>query len=302
MIARHRPKCAHGRARARMGVFGLAAAASVLLTARAARAELTIDHDPAASGCDEAAAYFPEDESPPARRARERCRLENFEQRIEAEHRQQEIQADDTREKLVESWLEKQAVPVRVFRRYSIDGYLGGGVTTYGLAASGVLLPWLEAELSVGRRDLTGLVNGGTASFQDSRTCLGGRFKWLMFSRGNVTPFASVGVFDCSANVQLTSFGPTPYGQGLPGTPNTQPAGPSAGNAAAHLVGAGGGITWTDKSGLRASAEYIFTYAFYTQGVLNDAMHTLDPNLAGAWTDRLATERNGFRIQVGYAF
>ncbi len=61
-------------------------------------------------------------------------------------------------------------------------------------------------------------------------------------------------------------------------------------------------MTWTDKSGLHASVEYIFTYAFYTQATLNDATHTEDPNLTTAWSDRLATERNGFRVQVGYAF
>jgi len=293
-----RPARAHRRACAL--ALGFAAGAGVLLTARGGRAELTVDHETGASGCSEAAAYFPEDESPESTRARKRCRLETFEQRLDDDRLQKEIQAENDRDKTVETWVDKQDIPVRVFRRYAIDGYLGSGVTTYGLAVSGVLLPWLEAELSLGRRDLNGSISNGY--FQDSRTCWGGRFKWLMRSHGNLTPFASVGALDCSATVQLTSYnvGPT-IGPLPPGTPNTF-SGTNAGSAAAHLVAGAAGLAWMEKSGVRASVEYVFTYAFYTQAVLNDAMHTLDPNLAGAWTDRLATERNGFRVQVGYAF
>ncbi len=244
----------------------------------------------------EAATYFPEDQSREASRARQRCRLETFQQRMENDRLQKEIQAENDRDKLVQSWLDKQEIPVRVFKRVALDGYLGGGITTYGLAAAAVLLPWLEFELSLGRRDVNGSIN--TGYFQDSRTCFGGRFKFDLRNRGNLTPFISSGLFFCNANVALNSYNT------LTGAGPINPGGTSSGNgtAEAHLVGAGLGMSWMDKSGLHAGVEYIFTYAFYTQGVLNDAMHTLDPNLAGAWTDRLATEQNGFRVQVGYAF
>ena len=184
------------------------AAGALLVAARPARAELTIDHEPGGGGCDEAATYFPEDQSRAAIHARQRCRLETFEQRMQNERLQKEIQAENERDKLVQAWLDKQEIPVRVFKRVSLDGYLGGGITTYGLAGGVVMLPWLEAELSIGRRDVDGLVNAGY--FQDSRTCWGGRFKFDLRSRGNLTPFISSGVFFCNANVALNSFGGRP--------------------------------------------------------------------------------------------
>lgn len=283
----------HGHGRA----LGLAASAALLMAAAPARAELTVDHEPGAGGCVEAASYFPEDQSRDATRARQRCRLELFEERMENDRVQKEIQAEKDRDKMVQTWMDKENIPARVFRRIWLDGYLGGGVTTYGLAAGVVMLPWLEAELSLGRRDLDGYINNSTAFFQDSRTCWGGRFKGLMRGRGNVTPFVSAGVFFCDANAALTSYSTTFTVAGPTG-----PTGPSAGSAGAHLLGAGAGVSWTDNSGLHASLEYIFTYAFYSQAVLNDMNHTEDPNLTTAWSDRLATERNGFRVQVGYAF
>jgi hypothetical protein len=270
------------------------AAGALLVTARPARAELTIDHEPGGGGCDEAATYFPEDQSRAAIHARQRCRLETFEHRMQYERLHKEIQAENERDKLVQAWLDKQEIPVRVFKRVSLDGYLGGGITTYGLAGGVVMLPWLEAELSIGRRDVDGVVNAGY--FQDSRTCWGGRFKFDLRSRGNLTPFISSGVFFCNANVALNSFGTT---FGPTGTPNVSNGN---GTANAHLLGAGAGMSYMDKSGLHASLEYIFTYAFYTQATLSDTVHTEDPNLTSAWSDRLGSEQNGFRVQVGYAF
>lgn len=292
MMRESRRRRGRGRAPA---ALGLAASAVVLAAAPPALAELTIDHEPGAGGCVEAAGYFPEDQSREATRARQRCRLELFDERMEHDRTQKDIQSEKDRDKMVQSWMDNQNIPARVFRRIWLDGYLGGGVTTYGLAGGVVILPWLEAELSLGRRDLDGYINNGTAYFQDSRTCWGARFKGLMRGRGNVTPFASAGVFFCDANAALTSYS-------FLGIGPTGPNGPSAGSAQAHLIGAGVGLTWTDGSGLHASLEYIFTYAFYTQAVLNDMNHTEDANLTTAWSDRLATERNGFRVQVGYAF
>jgi hypothetical protein len=274
--------------------IALSAGAVLLVATRPARAELTVDHEPGSGGCAEAVTYFPEDQSRQAIRARQRCRLETFEQRMENDRLQKEIQAENDRDKLVQSWLDKQEIPVRVFRRVALDGYLGGGITTYGLAVGAVLLPWLETELSIGRRDVNGLVNEGY--FQDSRTCWGGRFKFDLRNRGNLTPFISSGLFFCNANVALNSYG----GPTIAGGPNNPTSG--NGTAAAHLVGAGLGVSWMDKSGLRASVEYLFTYAFYTQATLSDAAHTEDPNLTTAWSGRLGTEQNGFRVQVGYAF
>ena len=277
--------------------IAVVAGAVLLVAARPARGELTIDHEPGSGACAEAATYFPEDESLEATRARQRCRLETFAQHIEQERVQREIQAENDRDKLVQAWMDKQNIPVRVFRRIAVDGYLGGGVTTYGLAASAVMLPWLEAELSVGRRDLDGGVSNGY--LQDSRTCWGGRFKFYLSGHGNLSPFLSSGLFFCNANVAGTLYTPAPTTNGPGGFGG---ASNDNGTANAHLLGAGGGLAWMDKSGFRASVDYIFTYAFYSQATLDDATHTEDANLTTAWTDRLSSEHHGFRAQVGYAF
>ncbi len=273
----------------------------MLLSAGAARASLTIDHQTGADGCTEAATYFPEDDSSEALRARRRCRLETFEQKMDEDRVQKAIEVQGQHDKLVDSWVQKQNIPVRVFKRNAIDAYVSGGVTSYGLAVGGVILPWLEAELWIGRRN----VNESTLDgyFQDSRTCGGGRFKWLMISHGNLTPFASLGAGGCAANMAFTSYnyGPT---TGVPGGPIFVGAtiNSSAGSGVAHLATGSAGLAWMDKSGLRASLEYVFAYAFYSQATLNDMGRTQDPTLQKEWDDRLASDRGGVRLQVGYAF
>jgi hypothetical protein len=281
-----------------VGVAALGGA-SVLLVIGQAEASLTIDHVSGADGCTEAASYFPEDDSPLARSARLRCRLETFEKTMEEEHRRGAIAGEREREKTIETWIQKQEIPVRVMRRNSIDLFVSGGLASYGVTLAGVLFPWLEGELWAGRRSVAETVKSGYLA--DSRTCYGGRFKWLVVTRGNLTPFASLGASGCSANLQFQYYGPTPTGGGtfLPGSAN--PTGGS-GDGAAHLVTASAGMTWTEKSGLRVSLEYLLAYAFYAQATQNDAAKTEDANLRTAWEQRLTSDRYGFRLQVGYAF
>ena len=57
-------------------------------------------------------------------------------------------------------------------------------------------------------------------------------------------------------------------------------------------------MSYMDKSGLHASVEYIFTYAFYTQATLSDTAHTEDPNLTSAWSDRLGSEQTDFAYRL----
>jgi hypothetical protein len=285
--------------RRRLGVAALCGA-SMLLTTGGADASLTIDHISGADGCTEAATYFPEDEGPLARNARLRCRLEAFAQQREEERRRGEAAGDREREKTIETWIEKQEIPVRVLRRNSVDLFLSGGVASYGLALGGVLLPWLEGELWAGRRSVADSVPSGYLS--DARTCLGGRFKWLFVKRGNLTPLVSLGAVGCSSDVQFQSYGATPTGGPIFLGDSANPNLGSTGQAVGHLATATAGLTWTEKAGLRISVEYLFAYAFYTQATLNDAAKTEDPNLRTAWEQRLTADRHGVRLQVGYAF
>ena len=271
------------------------ALAMVVATGQA-RAVVDVDHQPGEDSCTEADTYFPEDESPEATRARLRCRSETFARQLEEGRQRREAEADNQREKNLQAWMKKQEIPVRVMRRNAIDLYGSGGLTSYGVAGGWVLLPMLEAELWIGRRNVSQWIS--TGYFQDSRTCAGARFKWLMRSRGNLTPFASAGAADCWANVSYE-----PYNFGVPtrdGAP--PPATGGLGTAAAHVATASGGLAWMEKSGIRASLEYVYSYAFYTQTTLDDMARTQDASMRAAWGQRLESDRGGLRLQVGYAF
>jgi hypothetical protein len=264
------------------------------LLARGAHAEVSVYHQPGLDGCAEAGTYFPEDMGIQAQRARRRCRLETFEDKLQDDQAQHEAQRDRQQEQNIETWMAKQEIPNRLLHRNSIDFLVGSGLTSYGLAVGGLFLPWLEAELWVGRRSVSASTE--TGALWDSRTCLGGRFKWLMRGRGNLTPVTSLGAAGCSANVH---YDPYYFGASLPG--DMLPSS-SSGNAAAHLVMGTAGLAWMEKSGFRASLEYLFSYAFYTQATLTDEMHTEDANLRTVWESRLTSNRQGIRLQVGYAF
>jgi hypothetical protein len=290
---------------ARRGI-GLAARAGALATilvlaagGGGARAALSVQYEPGVDGCTQAGSFSAEDQSEEAQRARLRCRNEQFARQLEDERQRQEAQRDQNSEQNLEAWMTKQDIPVRVMHRNAIDLYAGGGLTSYGITGSWLLLPPLEAEVWFGRRNVSEPIS--TGYLQDSRSCIGGRFKWLVRDHGNLTPLASAGLAECWANVAYDPYnffvtGPTFLSNGQP-APSS-----AAGTAAAHVVTATAGLTWMDKSGLRASVEYLFAYAFYTQGTLNDAARTQDSNLRGAWEQRLTSDRSGVRLQVGYAF
>lgn len=274
----------------------MTAALPVVVATSQARAAVEVDHQGSDDGCAEAATYFPEDESPEATRSRLRCRSETFSRQLEEDRQRREAEAENQREKNLQTWMKTQEIPVRVMRRNAVDLYGSGGLTSYGVAVGWLLLPVLEAELWIGRRNVSQWIS--TGYFQDSRTCAGGRFKWMIRSHGNLTPFASIGAADCWANVSYEPYnfgGPTLDGAALPATGGL-------GTAAAHLATASAGLTWMEKSGLRASLEYLYTYAFYDQATLDDPARTQDPNLRTAWSERLESDRGGFRLQVGYGF
>ena len=262
--------------------------------ARHARAEVSVQHQPGVDGCAEAGTYFPEDMGIQAQRARRRCRLETFESKLQDYQAQHEARSEREQEQNIETWMAKQEIPNRLLHRNSIDLLTGSGLTSYGLAVGGLFLPWLEAELWVGRRSRSAGTDSG--ALWDSRTCLGGRFKWLMRSRGNLTPVTSLGAAGCSANVHYD-----PYYINIRSQGDTPPSS-SSGDAAAHLVTGTAGLAWMEKSGFRASLEYLYSYAFYTQATLTDDMRTEDANLRALWESRLTSNRQGIRLQVGYAF
>jgi hypothetical protein len=284
---------APARAAGRWRRAGLLAAALAGASAPAAGAT-GIERLPPVDACAAAATFAPDDLGPAAAQARRRCRLEMFEQRLQAERVQREAAQSDWEDRAVQTWMQKQGVPARVLRRNAVDLFGSGGLVSYGLAVAGVLLPSLEAEVWVGRKEASSGSDNWSAD--DTRNCIGGRFKWLLLKHGDLTPFASGGVAFCSAT--LTGA----YGSGPPDLLGNGSSSDGGGNATAHLATAGVGLTWTDKSGFRASIEYVYAYAFYTQAQTDDPMKTEDQNLRDGWTQRLKSERHGARFQVGYAF
>ena len=130
-------------------------ALAMMVATGQARAVVDVDHQPGADGCSEADTYFPEDESPEATRARLRCRSETFARQLEEGRQRKEADAEDQREKNLATWMKKQEIPVRVMRRNAVDLYASGGLTSYGVAGGWVLLPVLEAELWIGRRNVS---------------------------------------------------------------------------------------------------------------------------------------------------
>jgi len=74
-----------------------------------------------------------------------------------------------------------------------------------------------------------------------------------------------------------------------------------SGSGTANSLNAGAGLELGYRA-FRASVEYIFEYTFYTYAALDDAKKTPNGDLNTALSDSLRADRNGFRIQVGYAF
>jgi hypothetical protein len=268
-------------------------AVPLLLAARTAGATLSAERVPDVDPCVLADSYFPEDQSPEAARARRRCRMAKLE-RAQAEQEAWAETADRQRqERALAAWTQKAGIPNRVMRRNSIDGLVGSGIVSYGVAVGGIIVPSLEAELWLGRATdpqvITYTDNPGVGN---KRNCLGGRAKWLMLDY-NVTPFFGIGVAGCLATLD-PPYRIDPNSGNLIST--------SGGSGAAHFVTGSVGLTWTEKSGFRLSAEYIFSYAFYTQAQDSAPPQTQDEILRQAWETQLAGTRHGIRLQVGYAF
>jgi hypothetical protein len=275
---------------------GMAMGAGV---ARPVAAALTIDHGPVLDGCTEAASYTEDDQSAEATRARRRCRLENFDRKLAFERDKKLAQQNAGQTEAIQIWMQREQIPARVMHRNSIDLFASGAMISYGLAGGWLVWPNLEIELWIGRGSGTSYDPLGTLT--DSRTCAGGRTKWLMARRSNLTPFLSAGVAGCRAAVQFYRYQSGPLPPGGIGS-NVGPAATPNGDATAHDATVAAGLTWMDNSGFHLSFEYGYSYAFYTQAQRDEPLRPQDADMRGAWQRQLAADRRGVRAQVGYAF
>ena len=267
---------------------GVGIAAAVVLARAEARAQSFIERvdDDA---CAQAAAYDPDDQGALAQRARRACRLQRFEQRLAAERRQRLAVAEQKRVEKAEAWLE-QHEPTRVVRPIAVGLFVGSGLASYGIDGSWTVLRRLAIDAWVGGHNTDwsdAISSSGNASFLRRSLGLGAR--WY-FNDLDLSPFAGASFATTSANMQATFFDPSN------GTNNFL-----TGNASAHLVSGSAGLELAYQ-GLRASLEYVYSYAFYTQANKDDMIKTPDDQLRRIWQDSLDSDRNGVRLLVGYAF
>jgi hypothetical protein len=259
---------------------------ALLATARRSAAQSFVEEvsdDP----CPAARALEPDDMSPPAQRLRRACRLQAFEDRLAAERRRELAADQKTREARIATWAENTQ-PTRALRPIAVEGYVGSGISTYGLVVAWNVLRRLELDARIGWRKMTCWDQFSPDGGDCTRTAMGGGARWFLTDR-DIAPFLAGGFEVTSAHLQILQ----PSSQG----------GSSllTGNGRAHSVNAGGGFQLAMR-GLRMSLEYVYEHVYYAGATKDDKDMAPSPDLAGVWHDSLYQDRHGVRFEVGYAF
>ncbi len=185
-------------------VLALVATATVTMAATA-RAQSLVEVVPEDS-CDRARALDPDDDSPTAEQLRRACRLERFDGRLAAERRQQIVAAETARSARIERWI-YQTQPARVTRPFSVDGFAGTGVATYGVSLSWAFLRSAEVAAWLGRRSITCAEVGNPQGGDCSRSAYGFRGRWYPLAT-KVSPFVAAGLSIVSSHLQLQQNNP----------------------------------------------------------------------------------------------
>jgi hypothetical protein len=261
--------------------------AALLLVAVTARAQSLVEEVPE-DPCLQARGLAYDDESPPAQEIRRACHLERFERRLTVEREESIATAERTRDARIQRWID-ETQPARATRPFFVEGFLGTGIATYGIDAGWDVLRNLELAAWLGRRSIScdDIYSPGTANCSRTSFGLGGRWYAMMTK---VTPFLGAGLTVTTAHLQIVSY---PSGGGAP----TLVAGSGRSNSLAFSGGLQLAI-----SAFRLSVEYVYEYAFYTGASANDAKKTPNNDLNNIWSSSLQQDRNGIRVQVGFAF
>jgi hypothetical protein len=266
--------------------LGLLASLVLLAIARPAAAQSFVEQvsdDP----CVVARALDPDDVSPRADHLRRACRLQAFEDRLAAERRREMAAQEKARETRIATWAENTQ-PTRALRPIAIEGYVGSGISTYGLVVSWNVLRRLELDARIGWRKMTCWDQFNPDGGDCTRTAIGGGARWFLTDR-DISPFLAGGLEVTDAHLQILQ--PSPQGGSMLLT----------GNGRAHSLNAGGGLQLAMRW-LRMSVEYVYEHVYYTGANKDDAQMTPSPDLAAVWQDSLHQDRHGVRFEVGYAF
>jgi hypothetical protein len=268
----------------------LLVAIPVALAAAGARAQSLVNEVPE-DPCEAARGLAVDDASPSAEHLRRSCRLQNFETRLTAERYQKVSIEEQAREDRVQAWV-AATQPSRVTHPLAVEAFAGSGLASYGLIFAWDFVTRGEVSAWVGWRPISCQdPNSGTTS-ACGRTAFGLKGRWYLTDY-NFTPFLSGGLSIMSSHLQLyTSSQQTCNGI----TSNF-----ACGEGSANSVNAGAGLEFGYRA-FRASFEYIFEYTFYTGANLDDDKNTPNADLNSALAQSLRADRNGYRIQVGYAF
>jgi len=260
--------------------------AALLLVAVSARAQSLVEVVPD-DPCEQARGLSYDDESPPAQEIRRACHLQRFEKRLSFEREESIAAAERARTARIERWID-QTQPARATRPFFVDAFLGTGVATYGLNAGWDVLRNLELAAWLGLRsiscdDVDSYGNTLMGAANCSRTSFGLHGRWYAMMT-KLTPFLGAGLTETSAHLQIVNDGKLVAGSGRSNSLNVS-----------------GGLQLA-FSAFRASVEYVYEYAFYTGASLSDAKKTPNADLNNVWSTSLRQDRNGIRVQVGYAF
>jgi hypothetical protein len=264
--------------------WALLVALPALLGAVAARAQSLVDEAPE-DPCEAARGLAIDDASPSAENLRRACRLEHFENRLTAERRQQVAVEEQRREDRVQAWL-AATQPARVTHPLAVEGFVGTGLASYGFLFAWDFVKRAEVSAWLGWRPISCQDQNTGTSSSCGRTAFGLKGRWYLTDY-NFTPFLSGGLSLMSSHLQLyTSNGSMPF---------------ASGSGAANSLNAGAGLEFAYRA-FRASFEYIFEYTFYTYAATDDPKKMPNTDLENALSDSLRADRNGLRVQVGYAF
>jgi hypothetical protein len=256
-----------------------------LAAARAAHAQSFVQQV-SEDACEQSMTFAPDDDSPAAARAHRACRLQLFERRLIAERRQAMVAEQQAREAWIANWL-ATTQPQRVQRPFSVEGFLGTGLASYGVVVSWNILRQLEVSLRYGKREMNCSNQYGQLDGDCTRTLMGGSGRWMLLPK-DLTPFIGTGFSVTKSHLQVLRYdamtGQTEFLQG---------------NGRAHSLNLSAGVQLS-VSALRLSLEYLYEYIYYTGA--EDMTVRPSENLRGVWQGSVDADRHGVRFQVGIAF
>jgi hypothetical protein len=267
--------------------WAVVVAIPVALAAAGARAQSLVNEVPE-DPCEAARGLAIDDTSPAAEQLRRSCRLEHFEDRLTTERHQQVAVEEQARESRVQEWIESTQ-PARVTHPLSVEFFAGSGLASYGLVFAWDFITRGELSAWVGWRPISCQDQYTGTTSACGRTAFGLKGRWYLTDH-NFTPFLDGGLSIMSSHLQLYTATAQSNGSTF-----------ASGSGSANSLNAGAGLEFGYRA-FRMSVEYIFEYTFYTQANLDDDKKTPSTDLDSALVDSLRADRNGFRVQVGYAF